>query len=378
MNPRDDLLTVMRSWLEVDTDVVDILMGVALGIYSPGEPLWLLLVDAPGAGKTELLRAFRGHPLVHCEDKLTPHRLITGLRHKDAEDLFPQLDGKLLVIKDFTLTLQMRDGERDELLADLRGAFDGFLDKGFGSGAGNRGYKAYELRRPFGLVAGVTPIIERFRVVMSVLGERFLKLRMNTNAHKAVAKAISLGACDHLMREVIRSRLHLCLDYYGSRVSGAKIQLGRQIREKIASLAELGSKLRSELQRNRYGELEYVPVPEIGTRLAKQLVRLAGTLAVFRNRQTVEDQDYRLLVRVVQDSIPEQRLRLIRALAQGSFSTSAAARVVKLPESTAKQSLEDLWVLGVVERVDTASAKRTYEWALSSDTTTLLNASGLI
>ena len=72
MTERQIVLAIIDSWLRIDHDVLDIVVGVALGIYGPGEPIWLFLVDPPGGGKTEIIRAFRGHAKVHSEDKLTP------------------------------------------------------------------------------------------------------------------------------------------------------------------------------------------------------------------------------------------------------------------------------------------------------------------
>jgi hypothetical protein len=94
-------------------------------------------VDASGGGKTELLSALQKRPSAYFLSSLPEKTLISGYRdpkHKDRDpSLLPQLDGKVLVIKDLSPLLSMRRESRNQILGDLRDAYDGFTDQGRGN-----------------------------------------------------------------------------------------------------------------------------------------------------------------------------------------------------------------------------------------------------
>ena len=89
--------------------------------------------------------------------------------------LLPKLDGKVLVIKDFTALLNMPREARQQILGDLRDAYDGNAAKAFGTHVETRRYTS-----KFGIMAAVTGAIDKHAAVMQQLGERFLKLRLSS------------------------------------------------------------------------------------------------------------------------------------------------------------------------------------------------------
>ena len=64
--------------------------------------------------------------------------------------LIPKLDGKVLVIKDFTVILKERHEIASAILSQLRDAFDGSIRKAFGTG------KDKKYNAKFGVIAAVT------------------------------------------------------------------------------------------------------------------------------------------------------------------------------------------------------------------------------
>src|SRR5947207_2882958 len=105
-------------------------MDVALATIatgaSEGEPVWFYIVGPPSSGKTEPLRAFKDLPSVFFLSSMSPNSLVSGFTTKEEDtDLLPKLNGKTLLIKDFTVTLQMTASSRDALLGVLRDAYDG-------------------------------------------------------------------------------------------------------------------------------------------------------------------------------------------------------------------------------------------------------------
>ena len=192
----EKLRNQINRWLHIapeDSDLIDYVLAVYVSNEMPGDPLWGLVIDAPGGGKTELLRSLRKRPDAYFLSSLTDKTLISGYRHpkrptKDPS-LLPQLHGKVLVIKDLSPLLAMRRETRNTILADFRDAYDGFSDQG----RGNIGRVSYEAK--FSLLAASTLAIERFDAVDQELGERFVKFRMRSewNGDK-VRKAIGLIA----------------------------------------------------------------------------------------------------------------------------------------------------------------------------------------
>lgn len=156
-------------WLDpLDDVIVDIIVAAALDQKYPGDPVWLFIVGPPGSLKTELIRPY-SPPDYYPISTITAHTLITGLKDETARDLLPELDSKVLIIKDFTTTLT-DEANLTQILSQFREAYDGYYEKGFGSRVGVKRYKAN-----FGFITAVTPIIDSYTTVQNLLGERFLK-----------------------------------------------------------------------------------------------------------------------------------------------------------------------------------------------------------
>lgn len=367
---REQYLEVLSRWLYLeDLQAVDIIMATALSVYLPGDPVWLFLIAPAGSTKTELLRSFSGEP-IYSISTLTPQTLISGLKGNKNIDLLPQLDGKVLIIKDFTSILSKKSEDQTAIFADLREAYDGYLEKSFGSGVGT---KRYDSR--FGLIAGVTDAIDMYRVVHSLLGERFLKCRLHTNAEAAINRAGDLAGQEKEMREVLGDATKGCLSYYATLIrEQPPITIEKQTHQRIKALANITAKLRSEVARDRYHKVLFQPQAEVGTRLSKQLLKLGQGLAILYEHNNVGNDEYRVLLRIARDSIPRQRAQLVLALSGAEpLDTKAAGDKAKIPTDSAREFLEDLWMLKLVDRFGEA----TFSWQLTNNLSNLLLQSGL-
>lgn len=339
----------LARWLSIppeDGDVVDFTLGVYKSHDIPGDPLWGIIIDASGAGKTELLRAFRNRPDAYFLSNLTENTLVSGYRDPKSPDkdpsILPELNEKVLVIKDLAPLLGMRAEARSAVIAGLRDAYDGFTDQG----RGNLGRISYEAR--FTLLAASTLAIERTDTVEQELGERFIKFRARSADSKdKVRKAISNIGADSPMRHYIEG----AVSFYLSQLPKAtNARVPAQLQEPLVELAIFTAKARSHVARDRNGVVQYLPRPEVGTRLGKELGKLLLALAVVRGKCEPDQSEFETVVRVAEDCIPPNRLAVLRAL---RFSDQVAAsdieRATGLPHSTALRTLEDLEVLGLVE-----------------------------
>jgi len=371
-NNREMLLRTLREWLYIeDTQAVDILYGVALSHYLPGEPVWLFLIGAPGGTKTELLRAFQGEPF-YTISTLTPQTLISGLNTKGKVDLLPNLNGKVLIVKDFTSILSRDSQEQAQIFADLRGCYDGYLEKAFGSGVGKKSYHA-----KFDLIAGVTPAIDMYRVIHGILGERFLKCRIHTDEAKAIDKAAELMGKEDAMRTSLANGVSDCIAYYAKRIKELPIPTcDGNFLEQIKALGNITAKLRSEVARDRYHTVLYYPEAEIGTRLTKQLLKLAQALAIFYEHANIGHDEIRCLIRIARDSIPRQRLEIVKVVVDTEeyLDSTKVGEVSNTPTQTAKETLEELWMLKLIDR----QGANTFEWRLKENTRSLITLSCIL
>lgn len=148
------------------------------------------------------------------------------------------------------------------------------------------------------------------------------------------------------------------------------------IERQLVQLADFVSRVRSEVLRDRRGVVEFVPQPEIGTRVGKQLKKLAIGIAMARSVRAVDDDVYRIIRRVGMDSVPSIRMKLLGVLwaFRDDFrATSNIGDEAEVPTDTAKTWLEDLCLLGIVER----HGKGKFLWRLLDDFIGTVTACGV-
>jgi hypothetical protein len=366
---RDDYIATISKWLAIqDYEALDIILATAISIYFPGDPVWLFIISPPGSTKTEILRSFTGDRICSIST-LTPQSLISGLQGVKDTDLMPKLDGKLLIIKDFTSILSKKSEDQTAIFADLREAYDGYLEKSYGSGVGIKRYRAN-----FGIIAGVTNAIDMYRIVHSLLGERFLRIRPKNDADLAIARASELTGQETEMRKAISEATTACMRYYTGIQPPPALLVDDDIQLKIQALANITAKLRTEVPRDRFHKVMVQPDAEVGTRLSKQFLRVGQSLSILYEHAYIGDREYKTLLRIARDSISPQKVSLVLALAgMEMLSTKEAGDRAKIPTETARELLEDLWSLNLLTR----TGDNPFSWQLTDYMHNLLQTSGL-
>jgi len=352
-----------RKWLYLpDADVLSIMFGAVLANRMEGDPIWLFLVAPPGGSKTELLMSLTDAPLIHTLSAVTPHALISGATTMGSGDpsLIPKLNGKVLIIKDFTAVLSLQAPARDEIFGILRDAYDGRCAKTFGNGI-TRSYES-----TFGIISGVTGIIEMHGASSTSLGERFLRYRVHTLSGSSIAAgdriidaALSNINKETTMREELREIAAEALNWQPDL---KKIpRLNRAVLEKIRKLAQWVAALRGVVHRERYTrEVEIRPQAEVGTRIAKQLGRLAIGVAMYHRLGEVDDvsDPYQIITKVARSTVPDRVEDVVRCLYLGGdlegvhtfFDVSEIATKSRYPPSTVSSVLQDLELLRVTQK----------------------------
>lgn len=372
------LIHVFRHWLFLKSeDAIRVVFGTVLANRMEGDPLWLFLVAPPGGTKTELLLSLSQSPDIHTTTSLTPHSLVSGANFLGGGDpsLIPQLDGKVLVIKDFTTILSMHYIHRDEIFGILRDAYDGKTEKQFGTGV----KRSYTSR--FGILAGVTTTIDRFSTIHQSLGERFLKFRdYNAGVTWEDESARIARAMENINQEnSMRSALAQAAATYLNLASPEKWPtLSKSTRSKLIYLAQLTGILRSVVERDNFGNVVFRPVAEVGTRLGKQLAKLLIGLTAFRGADSVHAEDYQIVSKVALDTVPDRVTVVVRELWRtrkwpGGLTTKEVGSLAHLPPATCFREMQDLEMLSIVQKKGDA---QTYRWMLTQKLSRLLENSG--
>lgn len=329
-----------RAFRTKDTAPLDACLATVATGWTEGDALWLYVVGAPSSGKTELVRAFAdGGRRTYFLSSLTPNSLVSGL--KDGKHLLPALDGKTLIIKDFTMTLESHRENRDALFGALRDAYDGSFSKAFGS-VGTIGFDSH-----FNLIACVTSAIDGYYTVQSILGQRFLIVRTSFPDEFDSDQERNL----RMVREELKDRIDSALR---SVQEGEYPPCPHPFVDEIKSHAKEIALLRAHIHREGQGrELAALPEPEAPARLTNQLLKLARGLAAVRHKSEVTEDEMTFIRRIVSDTVPPLRVRILKGVHAGTETTDALAGLIGVSRPTMERHLEDLSVLGAIS-VDTS------------------------
>jgi ribosomal protein L37AE/L43A len=332
-------------------EALALMFATVLSVQLHGDPIWLFVVGPPGSGKTMLLRAFEKSPYCIFKSSITPKSLISGFNPGNNLDpsLIPQLRGKVLVLKDYTEIMTQSREIQEEMYGILRGAYDGHAERTYGNGEVRSYPDTY-----FSMLAGVTDRIHGDE--RASLGERFLKFQMIEGADydptKHIATAITgmVGQkeMDELIRE-IAAGFTLKHDISGTKPPEAPLW----VRERINALAQIIAFLRADVPRIGRDELAYRPTPEVGTRLAKQLIKLAQCLAIVYGSKVVDKKAYALIEKVAFDTARGWSLDIMRVIMMFNPKPTFADIIelkAKIPKTTCHRRLENLVAIGAVNR----------------------------
>jgi len=351
-------------WIR-DTDLVPtraVLAAYVANRYQDGDPVWMMLVGGSGVGKTERLIPLAVMPDVILESSITgPAALLSGTgkkeRAKDASGgvlrKFPNGNGMLL-LKDFTSIIDMHRDARAEVLAALREVYDGRWDRSVGVDGG----RTLTWVGRVGLIAGCTTAIDSAHSVISVMGTRFLHVRLHGDSDIA-GSAFDHAGGETAMRSELREVVRGLLDHLPGQPYD-KVE----IRTPMLALASYVARARSPVDRDQRSEIRLVMDPEAPTRIVKmltQLWRASGMLGLDKASA------WELVRRVGLDSVPKLRRVVLDYLSTRSSSatTTEIADAVEHPTQTTRRALEDLTAHRAVTRLPGGQG-RADRWELTS------------
>ena len=335
---------------------------------SGGDGVWLFVIDSPGSGKTEIIRALNGLNAVYPLSSLTAQTFASGRIVKDENkdpSLLLRLPTECIVsLKDFTTVLSQHHDSRQEILAQLRELADGSYVKEFGNGK----TVSWEGRMCF--IAGVTPAIDTHWAVNQTLGERFVQVRPKAfDPMEVGVRSMTNVGREEEMRGELKTAITQFLGSLEYPPIG-QISLAPELTTRLAALATFAVQARSAVVRDGYQrEISYIPVPEGPARLAKQLATLVRGRAILDGRDDVSDSDFDEIIQIGMDCIPPHRRQVLAALVAGDAATTTTiATASGYPTTAARRTLEDLAAIGMVQRVAGRDAGTNVDsWCLSDE-----------
>ena len=167
--------------------------------------------------------------------------------------------------------------------------------------------------------------------------------------------------------------------------------------KKIVALAIFCAHGRCAVERDRYSQtIEYIPEPEGPPRMAKQIKSLAMGVALAYGKNEIDQGIYSIIRKVGLDLLERRRTIIIEHLWKekvlefvGWQTTKEIADAVGIPSGSAKRILEDLQLVGVLnkrlelgpgrENEDSEGlGRKPYEWQIREQTENWIRASGVL
>lgn len=340
------------------TGPLAVLAAAAVNLYSPGRPVWLMLVGPPASGKTLAIRALERVPAVHATSTLTRASLLTIGKNRQLGGLLADVSSQVetspdgstitarggrsvLVVDDFTA--QLSTGDALDLVREL---FDGKVSRRLGSHGG----VLLRWEGQLGIIAGVTDMIEDHRAELGTKGERFCYVALpevdacgrDTIARQAVAASVDATRIEALADGVAHFLANLPPVDKPQKITEADT-------DRLVAAADLACLARSPVVRDRYsGDVELIPAAEVPGRLAGEFAQLLRGLGMIG---AAEPAMWRVMQAAVLGCIPSIRRRVLRVLLddESGLRTAQVAVRLRIPTRTVRRTLDDLAVHGVLD-----------------------------
>ena len=331
-----------RKWLHLDEDplLVRILYALILANRFDSDPVWALVVAAAGGGKTSLLASMAGSDTALMVSTLTPNALASGFGD-GSESLLFQLDGRILIVEDMSSITELTADARNQLFSFLRSAYNGAFTKATGRGT-------IDWKGKFGFIGGATLAIESGKKMDGSLGERFLTIRprMNADDQNALLDRVMAGATHKVAQ---RAELAQCANEYLSQTFDTTNRNVRKSSVELYKKAAIAlSRLRTGASRDSFTrEISFpLEVGEMGTRLFTQFLVIA--LAAHSMGVAWDEVDA-MILRVMLDSVPYARARIIRCIHKGQDEIRTLQPAMHMSQAVVGRHLEELKLLKILD-----------------------------
>lgn len=332
-------------YVEDDT-ILDLLCAIAISVYTKSDSIWLLIIGAPSSGKTEFVNTLSGLVYSHQVSTLTENAFLSGMGGSDGKEkslLHKIGDNGLLLMKDYTSILSLKEELRKKILGDMREIYEQKLSKATGNG------RDMEWKGKINFVGAVTDSIYLNEGDDASMGRRTIDYVMphfNDEVRIKMAKRSSRNIGDaNVKREKIRVMFAEFIEEKRKNMPIILDELPEELEDELIMIADFSTKMRTATKRDFHGNLTFAPGSELPMRMANQLTILAQVL-IYLNDGVLKKEHHDILIKVALDSISRQRRITLQVMAQyDRVTTKGVAQKLNYPTKTTLQWLEDVNVL---------------------------------
>lgn len=355
LNPIDysELVKQVKTWMLVeDPGIIKLIPILLVANQIPGtKPVWSFIVGPSGGGKTEFIQAISEYHKTYVISLITPNTLLSGMIGKNDASLLPKINNKIVLFYDWTnITSQPRDA-KNEIMGQLRDAYDGHVIKQFGTGK----VREWGPGGKFGLIAGTTQMIDMLQQQSTALGERFLNYRIKMPNRLKVGELASKNAMNK--KEMEKGLANAFLSFMkGVKVPTKKEDLPTvpdEFRHELVLIADFVTRARSAVIRD-FGmkkDVIFVPTPEMPTRIVQQLMLVAVSDMIISGGE-LTDVGKGIVKKYAFDSIPLTNMMAIKQMARkDELTTKDIAVGMGYPTAPVRIYLENLSLLGICKRI---------------------------
>jgi len=360
---------VEKVFLLADKGLVRMVVATVIANRMDLDPVWLLLVAPPSAGKTEMISAISGLDFVHPISDLTVNTFASGQKKTGKEtSLLLKMNNGLMAFKDFTSVLSKNKDAKKEIMSQLREIYDGEYVKRTGTG------DDITWKGKVGAIAGCTEIIYRHLEEMSAMGDRFIMYNIDLPDRMEVGRRALSNAGDIQAK---RDHLKACFTHFINLVintmdMGEEVNLSPEMREELLVVADFATRVRSAVLTDfKSGLVDFVPSPEMPMRVTAQLYTLAsGFIAINKanphlrpdalaHKGQLTEPEKKLLFKTAFDSIPKTRRSALSPLAKyrDGISSAGLATYLDLPTPSVGKYLAQVNALGICTRLKKGGAQ---------------------
>jgi len=310
------------------------------------------------SGKTLIIETVSDNDLVVPLDKMTANSLVSMYKTPDGSDpsLLPKVIGKTLAMKDWTVVMRLPSGDQEIIHGTMRAAFDGRF--GGASGIGNgRVYpepgSGHETCH-FTFISGVTDDI--YLQNRTAVGERTLKFKIfrgNTGILQHIQSAAKNTLEGTVPELILREFANAFIEH--KKLTHTKTPaMPKDIEERLIAASQI-SCITSAIVHRKQGELLRRPSPTVATRMMKQLIHTAQSLAFVFDLDAVDERCYGICKQMALDTCDGWHADILLALS--SFPKGALRDEIMLKtkdmdrpvkSATIQRCLEDLFELAAV------------------------------
>lgn len=340
-----ELLEAYYKWLYIreEYQITGPYCGV-LAAFCPGDPDILGLVASSGSVKTETIRAFGKEPneYIYPISSITAKTLISG--KKGVEGLAPKLKGRVLMIKDLTTMLEKEKNERAQIFAQFREMTDGYLTYEYGNDERRNVLDIHS-----SIVFASTSVIEHYYAMTSSLGQRMMFFKPEGDRQIAMNRARTASATKEVMRKELHAvTMGFLAKYVPAMKAGEIATISEEMSKDLEQFYMFLAKARATIHADWKGDPDDYPEIEYPTRIASTIDRIIKVHATINDRTEANKDDIDFGKRIVLDTIPTNRWKVLTHLSTRQETTPSIAAKCGLPTTTTHKLLDALFSIGVI------------------------------